>query len=80
MLDTCTRWKRLLNLCKSTNIRIYNGRLKEDKDAGEFTFINNNTATVIEYVLISRNDFEHISTFGIQSPNVFSDYCAIHLC
>ena len=43
--------RRLVYLCKTTNLFIGNGRLDEDKHLGSFTFYNNNGASTVEYLL-----------------------------
>ena len=69
--------KRLLQLCKSTNLLIGNGRLCKDTCDGEYTFINSNGCSVVDYLLLSHNDFNIITQFEIQPLNEFSDHCAI---
>ena len=72
------RGKRLISLCKSANLLICNGRLLEDSNIGEFTFLNNNANTVIDYVLANQHDLKYFSTFKIEPNNEFSDHCAVH--
>ena len=69
--------KRLLQLCRSTNLLIGNGRLCDDKNIGEYTYINSNGCSVVDYLLLHRRDFIIIKQFEIQPLNEFSDHCAI---
>ena len=42
---------KLLDLCKSTNIRVVNGRLGEDHGKDSFTFVSHGGASVVDYLL-----------------------------
>jgi hypothetical protein len=70
--------KRLLELCKNTNLLIGNGRLDKDKSIGEFTFINTNGTSTVDYLILDYKDFNSISKFEITSINEFSDHCGIN--
>ena len=72
--------KRPINLCKSTNLHIGNGHLKVDKDVGDFTFFNQNGASVVDYFLLHQDDFKYIKQYAVMPPNEFSDHCALHIC
>ena len=72
------RGQRLLDFCKSTNLLICDGRLYDDKNKGNFTFISKNASTVIDYVLANQTDFKLFNSFEILPPNEFSDHCAIY--
>ena len=78
VIDICG--KRLLDLCKSTNLIICNGRLGEDDGIGEFTFLNATSNTVLDYVLAGYNDFNMFSSFNIELPNELSDHSPIRFC
>jgi hypothetical protein len=45
--------RRILELCKSTGLRICNGRF--GVDSSKFTFQNKNGCSVIDYLLISSD-------------------------
>lgn len=45
--------RRLLDLCKATNLLIANGRLGDDKDIGEFTCVTNRGRCTVDYLLLS---------------------------
>ena len=45
--------RRLLDLCKSTDLLIANGRLGDDKDIGEFTYVTSRGRSVVDYLLLS---------------------------
>ena len=63
-LDTITNSHgiKLLDLCKSrpTSLRLANGRLQHDKQIGSYTYCNKQGASVIDYLLLSENDFNRI--------------------
>ena len=67
--------KRLIELCKTTNLLITNGRL--DKDFGEFTFYGQKGCSAVDYLLLSLLDFETISPFNVCETTEFSDHAVI---
>ncbi|WAR03522.1 WSB1-like protein [Mya arenaria] len=66
---------RLIDLCKSANIYIANGRLGKDIDIGQCTCIS---STLIDYVLLSLELFPRTVHFEVQEHDPsFSD---VHSC
>lgn len=55
----------LLNFCKSSDLRICNGRLFHDKGKGNITCYANNGQSVVDYVLCSDNAFELFDDFKV---------------
>ena len=47
--------KQLLQFCKTYSCYIVNGRFGTDKDIGEYTFINQNGSSVIDYFIASKS-------------------------
>ena len=74
---TDTYGRRLLELCKTTNLLIANGRLGLDKDVGDFTFYGEKGCSVVDYLLLPLTDFETISNFKICDVTEFSDHAGI---
>ena len=70
---------KLLNLCKSTDHVIANGRLYQDQD-GEFTFCCQRGLSVTDYLLIHLFDVNTLKNFEILKWNNFSDYAALIVC
>lgn len=68
---------KLLDLCKSTCLRILNGRLGTDYDVGEFTYVSPNGASVIDYVLTKECNFGNICKFDIGTLNEWSDHTPV---
>ena len=67
--------KKLIDLCKTQNLLIVNGRVGEDKGVGQFTSKNN---SVIDYVLAPPNFFSQFHTFQIHEFNpLLSDVHAL---
>ena len=60
---------KMIDLCKSTSLRITNGRLHDDKGVGNFTYCNKHWASVIDYLLLRAPDFYCIDKFKIESFN-----------
>jgi hypothetical protein len=67
---------RLLDLCKSTSLRIVNGRADDDRN-GAFTFISSQGASVIDYLLTKDCNFSQICNFTVHDLNEWSDHCPI---
>lgn len=58
---------------------IGNGRLGADKYNGDFTCITNRGRSIVDYLLLSLNDFDCISEFCICDPDEYSDHCALYI-
>ena len=55
-------------------MRVVNDRLYHDFDVGAYTFVNNNGASVVDYLLTNECNFSCISDFSIHSLNEWSDH------
>jgi len=66
---------RLLDLCKSTSLRIVNGRVG---NSCKQTFYSNNGTSVIDYLLTKECSFSNISDFTVHDFNEFSDHAPLH--
>ena len=55
----------LLDLCKSSGLRILNGRSGKDKNIGNFTCITDNSASVINYFVADFDFVNNVSDFEI---------------
>ncbi|XP_063447953.1 uncharacterized protein LOC134727502 [Mytilus trossulus] len=62
--------QRILQLCKSSGLRICNGRFGED--SGKITFNNKNGCSVIDYLLLSENMFKIVKSFNVGMFTSFS--------
>jgi exonuclease III len=67
----------LLDLCKSTNIRIVNGRLFKDKGIGKLTCYTNNGESTVDYLLTSYKHFKDIADFKVHDFNEFSNHAPL---
>jgi hypothetical protein len=75
---TCNSYGvKLIDLCRSTNIRLVNGRLYKNNNVGMYTYVSQNGASVIDYVLTNEKKFSNISYFCVQQVNEFSDHAPI---
>ena len=61
----------LLELCKSCNLRIVNGRMHADKNKGKFTLHSWNGASAIDMVLASPSIFDEISNFEVMDTLIY---------
>lgn len=66
---------RLLDLCKSSTIRIVNGRVG---NTGQFTFHSRNGYSVIDYLLTHEHNFSMLCDFNIGPFNEWSDHAPLH--
>lgn len=65
---------QLLDLCKSTSMKIGNGRLD---DGQNFTYYSRTGASVIDYILLRYESFSSASNFQILDFNGFSDHAPL---
>ena len=67
---------RLLELCKSANMYIVNGRFDNDSLQGKATCDN---VSVVDYVICSQSTFSYIDNFIVQyyDPMLSDIYCAV---
>ena len=71
--------EKLLNLCKSLDLQILNGRNKGDT-YGNFTHFNKKAgASTIDYAISSDNLIPSIKAFHVLPQNIFSDHCKIEV-
>ena len=69
--------KDFLNFCKTTNVRIMNGRVLGDT-FGKFTcFSDRGNPSVIDYFCISAAHFQDVITFKVHQPSPFSIHCIL---
>ena len=61
--------KRLLEICRNTDLRILNGRVRGDS-LGRPTFHSKSGVSVIDYAICDQDLFRHIANFPVsQFPN-----------
>ena len=69
---------RLLTVCKSSGLRIVNGRHREGL-ANDFTFSGSRGMSVIDYLLTKPENFDDIDKFVISNFTTFSDHAPLHV-
>ena len=67
----------LLDMCKSTDMRIVNGRLHNDAQVGSFTCMTANGESLVDYLLTSYENFNIIHDFKILPFNEFSNHAPL---
>ncbi len=79
-----TQGKFLLEFCKSTGLRIVNGRASHDKHIGKFTFHRllkkgdtKMARSTIDYLLAPSQCFQDIIHFNVDDKMPESDHCSI---
>ena len=68
--------KQLLDLYKTCDLRILNGRSNGDT-LGNFTYHSITGVSTEDYIIVSHNLFASIQGFAVKQPNMFSDHSQI---
>ena len=68
--------KRLLELCRSADLRILNGRVSGDS-LGKATFHGRNGTSVVDYSICDQDLFQHVANFIVKEPSCLSDHSPI---
>ena len=68
--------KRLLDICKSAELKILNGRVWGDT-LGRPTFHGRNGISVIDYAICDQDLFSNVSSFVVNQPCSISDHSSI---
>ena len=71
--------KKLLDLCKSSGLRIVNGRTLGDTNGRYTCFSYNGNPSVIDYALASNSLLRYVCTFRVNDPSVHSIHCSLSL-
>ena len=67
----------LLDLCKSTNMVILNGRIGLDKGIGHFTRVDTTGCSVVDYLLSSISMIDEVKHFAVHPKLPESDHLAL---
>ena len=65
--------KQLLDLCKTCDLRILNGRSKGDT-LGKFAHHSINEVSTVDYTIVNLDLFASVHGFAVKQPNIFSDH------
>ena len=65
--------KRLLEICRSADLRILNGRVSGDS-LGRATFHGKAGISVVDYAICDQTLFSHILNFIVKEPTYLSDH------
>jgi exonuclease III len=68
----------LLDFCKQTGLRIFNGRVGSDKGMGRYTFVGHRGSSLVDYVIGTQNLLKSVKRFDVSEPNILSDHCLIN--
>ncbi len=72
------RGDEVLHLCKSTGLRVMNGRCFDDKDIGKFTFTSGIKRSVNDYLLCDEKMYNSLTMFSIGEKWAESDHCPVY--
>ena len=67
----------LIDLCKSVNMRIVNGRFGTDKKLGKITCFTHNGESTVDYLITEHENFSLLSEFRIYDFNMFSNHAPL---
>ena len=65
---------KLIQLCKSCDLAILNGRAGSDKNEGKTTFSGPRGESTVDYVLCNKYVLNNVTDFCISDPLCFSDH------
>ena len=68
---------KLINLCKTCNLRIINGRKIGDSFGKPTYFSSEGSCSAIDYSVISENFFHQVPSFIVKPQSLISDRCQI---
>lgn len=69
---------QLLDLCKQTGLRIFNGRVGNDKfQRLDCTFVGHRGSSLVDYILDTKDLLNTATCFDVSEPNILSDHCLI---
>ena len=71
--------KQLLEMCKSLDLRILNGRCKGDS-LGQITFYGNQGSSTVDCIIVSHEILYLFETLAVRQPSHFSDHCQLITC
>lgn len=66
--------RRLLDTCIATGLVIANGRVSNDRYAGEFTYCSARGQSTLDYLIGNFEDLELLCNFEVHGFNEFSDH------
>ena len=72
----------LIDICKSFDLSIINGRFGDDKEIGDYTCLNKNGGcSAVDYAFVSNDIFENVMNFNVDTfDKCLSDvHCPITL-
>ena len=68
--------KYLIEMCKSLDLRILNGRCKGDS-LGKLTFHGNQGISTVDYIITGHEIMNIFQNFVVRHPSPFSDHCQL---
>ena len=68
--------KVLLDICKTCNLRILNGRTKGDS-FGKITYHSPHGISTVDYIIVSDNFSNSVQSLMVKQPTIFSDHSQI---
>jgi len=71
--------KKMLDLCKSTSLRILNGRCLGDSFGSNTCYSHTGTPSTIDYMLASQRVLDNVNTFSVSNVPVDSIHCKLSL-
>ena len=69
----------IIEYCRSTGLRIGNGRIGEDENIGKFTCINKKGASTVDYFLLEEHCFSLVQNFSVGDVSDLSNHVALSI-
>ena len=58
--------RQLVDLCKTTDFIILNGRTGSDRNIGEYTCLNYNGRSAVDYMIVDHSLFDQVCDFKVE--------------
>ena len=80
--ETCKQtWNtKLIELCQTTELRIANDRIENDKGIGKCTYFDRHGGSLLDYVLVSESLLYKLRSFDVHDLCILSDHCMLSYC
>ena len=72
--------RQLVDSCKTTDFIILNGRTGSDRNIGEYTCLNYNGRSAVDYMIVDHSLFDQVCNFKVKcsDPGLSDVHCALH--
>ena len=70
----------MVDLCKTTDFIILNGRTGSERNIAEYTCLNYNGRRAVDYMIVDHSLFDQVGDFKVEcfDPGLSDVHCALH--